>query len=144
MTEKIKKIFDILNVEPYEEFRLKEAESDYTYRITKDLKFEYRRNNDGWMLQPDYNRIRIIQILTDEQTIIKIPKPTKTEQIAIEYAKACGYNWIARDKNGYLNAFEEKPHRFHDEEWTSYTSHYMRIEIDILFIQWEDEPYYIG
>ena len=86
-------------------------------------------------------------ILNGTYTIIKtFDKPTSQEQLAIDYAKACGYKWIAKDGDGIVFAYGDKPNRVDDLElWDYQWEDYMQIKIPISFISWDDkEPYYIG
>ena len=43
--------------------------------------------------------------------LVDPPKPTEEDQIVINYARLCGYNWIAKDlgNNGHCFAYKEKP-----------------------------------
>lgn len=99
-------IFKMLNIEPFEEFKIKDY--DLIYRINSNLIVECRKQKESkWILSS--NSIR--HFLTDTELIIKIPKPTKEDQIVINYARLCGYNWIAKDlgNNGHCFAYKEKP-----------------------------------
>ena len=139
------KIFEVLGVEPYKEFKLDNAKDLYTYRITNDLRIEVKVNKFvPWTLS---NFIHIRSILLGEHKIIKILKPTKEEQLVIDYARLCGYNWIAKDKDGRCFAYELKPLKI-EREWQSDFSDYtpaLEIGYNLSFLSWEDkEPYYIG
>lgn len=71
---------------------------------------------------------------------------TEKEKIAIEYAKACGCNWIAEDESGIIYAYTFKPKKTSFGYWESDTDNDMCIKIclPISFIHWEDEePYKI-
>lgn len=57
--------------------------------------------------------------------------------------KACGFKWIAKNKNGDIYAYETRPVRFDSKSWCG--SQTVKIDIPILFLNWEDnEPYYLG
>ena len=73
---------------------------------------------------------------------------TKEEQIAIDYAKACGCNWLVKGFDDSVFAYEKKPIKTHCE-WLSriwdYNQKVIKIHIPISFIHWSDEePYCIG
>ena len=85
----------------------------------------------------------LLEILTGRCDIVKIPHPTAEEQLAIDYARACGRKWIATDKYGTA-AFEKKPVKgkyvwLHSEHGKCFEIH-----LPISFLSWEDEPFYIG
>lgn len=82
--------------------------------------------------------------------ICKKPIPTEMEQLAIDYALACGYHWLAKDKDGSVYTYKKKPYKDTSiEAWgdsaNDYTNNIFEIELPISFLSWEDdEPYYIG
>lgn len=100
-------IFKMLNIEPLEEFKIKDY--DLIYRINSNLVVECRKQNElKWMISS--NSIR--HFLIDTELIIKLPpKPTEEDQIVIDYVRLCGYNWIAKDLGnpGHCFAYKEKP-----------------------------------
>ena len=82
---------------------------------------------------------------------------TENDKIAIAYARACGFKWLAVDKNGDCAAYVTKPRKPTEtacgvpswEEidcWvTSENPFYQYLLIKISFLSWEDEePFYIG
>lgn len=151
MNEITKEIFKFLNVEPDEIFRI-EGHTNY-YKINKDLQLflsatEKTCNKKNWSLSGPY--LTIADFLCERKKIKKIKKiikPTEKEQIAINYAKACGCNWLAKDKNNKIYAYEKKPVKTHYEEWVceKINDISILIKIPISFLSWNDtEPYYIG
>ena len=104
----------MLGVEPDEKFKLKKKSKDYFlksyYKITPELSVICKDVQTGSWLSTTTS---IIDFLLDKYEIIKIPKLTKKEQLAIDYARACGYNWIAKDKAGLCFAFKNKPVKEH-------------------------------
>lgn len=148
MNEITKEIFEFLNVEPDEIFRI-EGSTNY-FKINKDLQLYLAHSQKNvfkklWELCGPH--LTISNLLVGKATIEKIIYPTEKEQIAINYAKACGCNWLAKDKNNKIYAYEKKPVKTHYEEWVcekiSDTS--ILIKIPISFLSWNDtEPYYIG
>ena len=132
-------IFEMLGVKPYEEFYLSDQKKN-KYRINKNLKLELDWN--GW-INSGHN---ISELLIDTSKIIKIPKLTKEDHIIIDYARLCGYNWIAQNKNEYCHAFVEEPIRDGDS-WTRHPVDHkkaMFLPYPLSFLLWENEPYYIG
>lgn len=144
MADYTKQIFDMLGVEPDEEFALKEAPHCF-FKITKSLKlWSCGAEKDVWFR--DTHNTQFIDILTGKFTIIKIPKPTAEEQLVIDYARACGYKWLAKNKNKTVYMYSLKPTK---------GKYYWRPDINdfrhqptyipISFLSWEnEEPFYIG
>lgn len=139
-----KQVFKMLNIEPDEEIQLANI-TDAIYRISHNLKVWVRnKNEDGWRTCSNDS---LSAILTGQLEIVKIKKPTPEDQIVIDYAKLCGCKWIAKDKNGYIYAFINKPMKNNNEEmWdVDGDNSYIEIEYQISFLSWEDkEPYFIG
>lgn len=135
------KIFEILGVKPYEEFKI-DIYPKFEYRINSSLIVEI--HEDTWHVS---NYVTLRSILLGDYKIIKIPKPTKEEQLVIEYARLCGYNWIAKDKNGRCFTYKLKPLKI-EREWQSDFSEDtppLELGYNLSFLSWEDkEPYYIG
>ena len=140
MTEKARKIFDILGVEPDEEFKV--SDNNFKYRFDHNLGLEFYDGSE-WHKVENADMYR--KIITGETKIIKIPKPTEEDKIVIAYAKLCGYKYIAKDASGAVHAFRTKPTRRAEcPEWDNYGS-YSTLYHDVSFLSWEDEePYYIG
>lgn len=146
MNEITKEIFEYLNVQPNEVFRIKNSENYYT--INKDLELYFVHSQKDlakklWKLCGPYRTIS--NLIVGKATIEKIICPNEKEQLAIDYAKACGYNWLAKDENGDIYAFLKKPEK-HISTWVrEYNNEMLSIEIPISFLSWNDtEPYYIG
>lgn len=136
-----KQIFEMLELEPNEWFKIK-GQSGREFRMNNKLQVFYRRMSD----RIEFEHFSVLySILAGISTIIKIPQPTPNEQIAIDYARVCGYHWIAKDKNGAIFAFINKPIKnLNENEWNS-DEDLLYIRSPISFIHWEDdEPYYIG
>lgn len=151
MADYTKQIFDMLGVEPEENFRLKFIGGDEfiqtkgRYKLDKNLKTFWFNDNIGeWRKDLD---AMFLAILNGTAQIVKIPHPTAEEQLAIDYARACGCKWIAKDENKTLAAFKEKPKKG-IKEWLNTTDDFndwIELYLPISFISWEDEePYYIG
>lgn len=135
------KIFEILGVKPYEEFKIADEKETYVYRITNILRIEVKIDN-AWLLS---NFVHIGDILIGYKKIIKIQKPTKEEQLVIDYAKLVGYNWIAKDMDGNCYAYDTKPIKNLKNEMWGNDNSTTNLEYNLSFLSWEDdEPYYIG
>ncbi len=141
MTEKARKIFDILGVEPVEEFRI--VKDGMICRFSEDLTLQCRISDRYFEAVENVDTYR--KIITGETKIIKIPKPTEEDKIVIAYAKLCGFKYIAKDASGAVHAFRTKPTRRAEcPEWDNDGS-YSTLYHDVSFLSWEDEePYYIG
>ncbi len=140
-----KQIFEILGVEPEERFKLKIngiTPKEYYYIddylnvcciVTKN-----HHETCGFTLN---------RILAGDVQIIKIPHPTAEEQIAIDYARACGTKWMAKNENGDNFAYIGKPEKYYAKSWRNPKdlNDWMKIYLPISFLHWEDkEPFYIG
>ena len=146
-------IFELLGVKPDEEFALKKAPHCF-FQITKSLElWSCGAEKDVWFR--DTHNTQFIDILTGKFTIIKISKPTKEEQLAIDYARACGCKWMAKDESKKVFAFKNKPIKVDPQSnddifgvgmWfdEDNRSDGLPIGIPISFLSWEDEePYHI-
>ena len=157
MADYTKQIFDMLGVEPEEEFKITTHNPNYRnryiFKFDKDLNLFTRTTNTKW---DTALLCFLLEILTGKCDIVKIPRPTAEEQLAIDYARACGYKWVAKDENKKVFAFKNKPIKAEPQSkynisrvgiWHDKGDEVgcMRIEIPISFLHWEDEePYYIG
>ena len=141
MTEKARKIFDILGVKPMEEFRT--IKDGMLFRFTDNLELQCKFSERHWDIVENVDTYR--QIINGKSNIYKIPKPTEEDKIVIAYAKLCGYKYIAKDASGAVHAFRTKPTRRAEcPEWDNDGS-YSTLYHDVSFLSWEDEePYYIG
>ena len=134
-----KEIFKMLNVKPFEEFEINNHL--HTYRLTNELMLQFKKNEVLWINAED----GLTYILNGAYTIRKNFQPTEKEKLALDYAKACGYKWLAKEKDGTVVMFERKPIRT-ERHWAKdeYIDKANVLEIPLSFIKWEDEPYYIG
>ena len=147
MNEITKEIFEFLNVEPEQVFRI-EYSKNY-YKINEWLQVFFcdsikNVNKNLWTLCGPH--ITIAHFITKQKKIKKIIMPTEKEQLAINYARACGCNWLAKDKNGEVYAYPTKPQKS-DIMWFREDTSFEIVEIciPISFLSWEDKtPYYIG
>lgn len=143
--ERIDKVFDILGVEPFEKFLISDEEyAGVKYYIDYDLKIYAMPSDSDFGVEEERSDKTILDILKNKLKIQKIYKPTKKEQLAIDYARALGCKWIAKDREDLIYAFTEKPHKM-TTVWNVENGEFYVINIPISFIHWDDEePYYIG
>lgn len=151
MADYTKQIFEMLGVEPEEEFKTRHRiynSDQQLYKIDRKLNV-FGFYSAEWI---ELDETHLLQMLLNgDAKIIKIPHPTAEEQLAINYARACGCKWIAKDKDKTVTAFKEKPYKNYKESaetWINPTfnrSDWMELHLPISFLSWEDEePFYIG
>lgn len=143
-------VFKLLGVSPNEVFKVKSL-NGLDYKINEEFRILFLNGHGEW----EGSQLTLIDFLKGNVTIYKKPIPTKMEQLAIDYALACGYHWLAKDKDGTVRSFEVKPFK---DDWNDAWSYVrkedricisskvsMGIELPISFLSWkDDEPYYIG
>lgn len=139
-------IFKLLNIKPNEEFKInspffEKDEKLRTYKLKENMVVEYKDSYGRW--NPDWTVLP--KLLNGEAFIQKIIVPTKEEQIVIDYAKLLGHKWLAKDKNGEICGYSEKPTKLYCT-WAPNEGDYSYLEYEnISFLSFEDkEPYYIG
>lgn len=134
-------VFKLLGVSSNEIFKVKSF-SNGDYKITQDL-MVYVNVKKGCWAKSAYT---IADFLNGNLAICKKPIPTEIEQLAINYALACGYHWLAKDSDGDIYAYIEKPQKKSVAGiWNINGNSMIKIELPISFLSWEDEePYYIG
>lgn len=142
--DRSKEVFKLLGLSPDEVFKVNSFFNE-GYKITQDLKVYMNVDKDRW-IKSVYT---IADFLNGNLAICKKPIPTKEEQIAIDYALACEYHWLAKDKDGSIYAYKETPIKSDGNGVWDYDNGYsdcmLRIVLPISFLSWEDEvPYYIG
>lgn len=133
MTNRINQIFKVLGLKPGEEFHIKGCDCTYYFDdklnlyVCGDLLFEHST---------------AYRIIRGKSEIIKIPKFTKKDKIFLRYVIICGFNYIAKNKNGEIYMFKDKPVKCSDV-WRSGVL-YLRLCYDFSFISWDDdEPFNI-
>ena len=144
-------VFNMLGIKPYEKFNIivPETKAEYTLRMDENLMtWQYSETADNWTTESMWFR----KILLGH---VRIVKPlTVKEQAAIEYAKACGCKWIAKDEDGFIYSYKEKPTKHFggqgDNIWrcelpNEEIDYGMQLYVPISFLSWQDpEPYYVG
>lgn len=145
--DRINKVFVILGVEPNDIFKIKGQQNRKAeYYFDNNLELHCILLGDDFKLDGEKSNKMVIDILRGDLIVQTIIAPTKDEQLAIDYAKTCGYKWLAKDKNDTVYAYKEKPIK-QSTSWfgVGYSGYILKIGLPISFLSWEDEaPYYIG
>lgn len=143
MNDIIKKIFEMLGVEPNEEFRLTDLTGKYKFNECLQL-YTYDSYNNFWTTWQNESP-RLNSILTGNFNIIKLKKWTKEEEIIAKYLKLIGYKWIIKDKDWKIFAYKDKPIKHSMSGfWSLENSRGCSIQYNMPNIKWEDtEPTYI-
>lgn len=139
-----KEIFKLLGISPNEIFKVK-SPNEVDYKINEGLGILFLNEKGNW----EGSQLSLVDFLKGNVTIYKKPIPAKMEQLAIDYALACGYHWFAKDKNESVYAYKEKPIKSDGNGAWDYDNGnsdcMLEIGLPISFLSWEDdEPYYIG
>lgn len=138
-------IFELLGVSSDEVFKVDSLFSA-DYKITKNLKVLTNNGRGHWIK----SAFTIADFLNGSLTIYKKSVPTEMEQLAIDYALACGCHWFAKDKDGTIYAYIEEPTkykkvgRWHPNK-PCFSGEVIEIGLPISFLSWEDKrSFYIG
>ena len=103
---RVNEVFKLLGVLPEEIFKVNNIYSA-DYKIDKDLRL-FIEHEDGQCTPSAYT---IADFLNGSLTICKPSIPTEMEQLAIDYALACDCHWLAKDQDGAIYAYKEKPEK---------------------------------
>lgn len=135
MADYTKQIFNMLGVEPYETFEIQGKKEKFVIDNDLNILLTDERGHFSYYSS-------VCGILRGNYIIIKHIKPTAEEQLAIDYARACGCKWLVKDRNGDVyGCLAKKPKKIN----ASWSGTAIFIHIPISFISWEDEEtYYIG
>lgn len=147
MNERVKKVFEILGVEPNEAFKIEGKEGIYC--IYKSLEIEEFDSRVFDFVTMCSSNAMLTGLLNGSYKIKKLINLTEEERVICNTATRAGYPWIARDSNGELNLFKEKPNRsIGNEEFVSTTGckwislfHPLFLFLNIFeFITWKSDP----
>lgn len=134
------KIFEALGIKPNERFKIKGDNSETLFLLDKNLN-GYCVEEDNSLLP--FNATFLQDILRGKIEIVKIKEPTEEDKIIIDYARLCGFNWIAVDEDGDTVASTGELKRDYNS-WYAAEEDYEYLLGKLSFLSWEDEPYYIG
>ena len=101
MNENVKKVFEMLGLEPNEEFKIEGLNGKY--KLNSDLQILYLDNDICWFLS-DYP---IVMLLENPDKIIKQPKLSEFEIAILKRCLEKGYVCIARDEGGDLYVYDD-------------------------------------
>lgn len=143
MTENVRKIFDMIGVEPNERFKIKEKNNNPDHLYYIDEKLSLQIDNYGWGTM-----YKTLDILNEIIEIVKIPKYefTKGENDALKGLKLLKFNYIARNETGELMAYTDKPEKNYTlSVWQDQFGEITYVNPHMFdFIQWKDsEPFEI-
>lgn len=143
--DRINKVFEILGVEPNEIFKIKGQQNRKAeYYFDNNLELRCILLGDDFKLDGEESNKMVIDLLRGDLIVQTIIASTKDEWLAINYALACGCHWFAKDQDGAIYAYTEKPKK-ELAEWCCTKGDFLEIKLSISFLSWEDdEPYYIG
>jgi hypothetical protein len=148
MYELTQQVFKLLKIKPYQYFKIKGI-NNYKFYFAENLNIyciiEENKAYDTRLFK-ETEKVSLKSILSGTHIIDKIiPKISREERIAIEYARLCGLKWLAKDKDGTVIGFSDKPLR-NTNSWfkNNYTDDSMTINVPISFLSWDNDPYYIG
>lgn len=154
-----KQIFDMLCVDPDETFTVlyntegeifkmrtcrpkidDDSEVAVSHHLDEDLSGWIRCGEDQeWEREPHL----LNRILSGQYIIQRSPK-RREEKLALAYAKACGYQWMAKNPDGATVAYVEAPIKDQNGFWQS-GGMKLLIQVPIRFLTgMEDEPWPIG
>ena len=141
------RICEILGVEVNELFELRTSGQNIP------LEFKYYITEDGrFMSENNYNSPTLgLNVINGKVKIVKLPKWTEEQKEIFKALKTLGYNYIARDSDYSIYAFEKKPVTKLKYYWSSEGIVSFELGTDKImnksllnFIKWEDkEPFEI-
>lgn len=120
MNERTKKIFELLNIKPYESFHIVNNGnvSPCIYFFDKSLNRYCRleKHNTAWKrTYAEKDLINILNGTSSLQVVNKPTPPTDNDLMVFKYVYLCGYNYIVKDKDGKVYMSKQKPHKEHNE-----------------------------
>ena len=128
-------IFELLGVKPFEKFKLRSQNEIY--------KNTYWIDDINLLLYEDGSPCAaygLRHILAGTIEIVKKIIPTEEEILALKYAKAIGCEWIAKDDDDQIFAYNKKPYkdnRFY--YWSSDEGECYQIYVPISWLSWDDK-----
>ena len=135
---KEEKFWDLIGVKPNVLFKLKNE-----YRMTTNVYYfdsmmNLKRNSG---IQSE--GITLYDIISGRETIVPVQLLTQEDKLILEYAKLIGCNWVAKDEDGDVYGYIDKPVKSYN--WWKSTNKAYKLYYDISILSWEDaEPYEIS
>lgn len=149
MSQYTQEVFNMLGLYPEEEFKIDIFEND-VFKLTEDLELKYRKIDETSWSGNTFLTLRHLITQRYEKVPIKIIDKNlqKLQQVYIQYLKAHGYKYLAKNSNHKIIAFKQEPIKS-QKVWKpiqgSKPMDTKHIEIPMEFISWyHDKPYYIG
>lgn len=109
MNERVKRVFEILGVEPGEVFKIDGNEG--TYCIQESLKIDEFDSRIHDFVNTYSSNAMLLGLLNGSYKIKKLINLTEEERVICNAAIRAGYPWIARDADGHLNLYKVEPDR---------------------------------
>lgn len=141
------RICEILGVEVGEKFLLRTAAGNM------QLSSKYYINEFGKFLAADNDfssPVICLDTINGHFKIVKIPKYTEEQKEIFKALKTLGFNWIVRDSDNSIYAYESKPKKY-EYDWQSKDDVLIELSTSrilnashLCFIEWENkEPFEI-
>lgn len=136
------KICEILGVDVNELFELRTSGQNIP------LEFKYYITEDGqFIAENNFNSPNMgLETINGKFKIVKLPKYTDEQKEIFKALKTLGYNYIARDSDYIVCAYEKKPVTKTKYYWSSENIISFNLETDKIlnnphlnFVNWEDE-----
>lgn len=128
MNDNVRKIFDILGVEPGEEFK---ADNEKIYRINEDLSIKVKSDN-GWLYT---TYINIASLLNGTYRIIKLPKKKKLRDFTRDDWEKWKHKYCSSYNSCYGCIFENVACSKRSKSWFShkdfYSDKFLNQEIEV-------------
>ena len=134
MNEKVRKVFDLLGVEPNEEFKICDTNSSLAYRFNENFLLEVK-DEDDW----NESTYQMADILRGKIKIIKLPTLTGADKNAVRYLRDGGMKYVVRDKDSLLWGFNDRPEKINNCDWASGGKRMYLFKELFQFVKWEDE-----
>lgn len=102
------KILEVLDLKPGEVFSIT-GKPDFLYKMDENLKLYAtpKTAEQKWFVCEEASAMDVLKGIS---TICKIPQHlTAEDKIVIEYAKLCGYRYLAMDADGEVYMYKDKP-----------------------------------
>ena len=132
------KFWSLVGVKPHQKFKVRNK-----YRTSETIYFFDHFMNIHAVNGP--GTLTLYDLLINREQIIKQWDMTEDERLALKYLKKCGYEWVGKNKDGTITAFNVQPVKCEDK-WTGFTSwtgaKTLNVEIALAFLSWEDEYAY--